>query len=282
MKARLENLEKLPKPLFIAFALLAVCAIALAGYHTEWQFRFSFLFLVPILTVSWFVGAASGVLISFLSVLAWLVAMLESGHTFASDAILYWNGLLLLSFFLVFGLLVASLRRVHDREKSLARTDALTGVANRRAFFELVGLEIQRAARYERAVTVAYFDLDEFKAVNDRGGHAEGDRILCLFADTIRRNLRSTDMVARLGGDEFCIVLPEIGPDAATAALKKLEVQLTAVLVQGESPLTFSVGAITFLKAPESAEVMLRQADELMYSIKASGKDRFQLRVHDT
>ncbi|MEP6995540.1 MAG: GGDEF domain-containing protein [Acidobacteriota bacterium] len=256
-----------------------VAAIALLGYRTGWQLRFSFLFLIPIALLSWFAGNWSGLAISAISALAWLVAARESGHTFSRDAILYSNSLLLLGVFLVFGSLLSALRRAHTREQLLARTDSLTGIPNHHAFFENARLELSRAARYQRPLTIAYIDLDDFKAVNDRNGHEGGDRLLALTAATIQNAIRATDLVARLGGDEFCVLLPEAGPAEATATLRKLEAQLKAALVRERWDATFSMGAVVFRAPPESPEEMVRLADGLMYSIKARGKGRLEVQV---
>ena len=94
------------------------------------------------------------------------------------------------------------------------QTDYLSGVANRRLFFELAQAEINKAHRYQRPITLVYFDLDHFKEINDTLGHATGDRVLLLVSHTMKMNIRGSDIIARLGGDEFAIMLPETGATA--------------------------------------------------------------------
>lgn len=284
MKAGGGSLGRRPESLWNrlvlnGLAILMVGAVGFAGYRTGWELRLSFLFLIPITLVSWFVGVRSGVAISVASALGWLLAAREAGHSFSTDAILYWNSLLLLGVFLVFGCLLSALRRAHTREQSLARTDSLTKIANRHAFFELGRQEISRASRYGRPLTIVYVDLDDFKAVNDSRGHEEGDRLLVLIASTVRRSLRATDVVARLGGDESCVLLLETGPEDAAAACRKIQSELQAALLQDLPGVTLSMGAVVYTRPPTSVETMLRRADELMYAIKASGKNRFELQV---
>ncbi|HTC77354.1 MAG TPA: diguanylate cyclase, partial [Terriglobales bacterium] len=100
-------------------------------------------------------------------------------------------------------------------EKELSRSDPLTGLPNRRAFYEVALAEADRARRYRHPLSLAYLDVDNFKQVNDDYGHDAGDELLVRVAEVLRRNLRNNDIVARLGGDEFAMLLPET-PASAT------------------------------------------------------------------
>ena len=169
------------------------------------------------------------------------------------------------------------LNLVMQREKELARTDMLTGLANRRAFYEAMQIERARAARYRRPMTLVYLDLDNFKRVNDTLGHAVGDELLACVADLLRRTLRASDTVGRLGGDEFALLLPETTAQAADGLLQKLGGVLMDTMRAKQWPVTFSMGAAAFLDNPASVEEMIRTADELMYSVKKSGKNRISV-----
>ena len=171
----------------------------------------------------------------------------------------------------------AQLNEVLQREKELARTDVLTGLANRRAFYEALQVERSRAARYRRPITLACVDLDNFKRVNDTLGHSVGDELLARVADVLRQTLRLTDTIGRLGGDEFALLLPETDAPSAEALLEKLRVVLRRAMEARKWPVTFSVGAATFLENPPSIEHMIQTADELMYAVKKSGKNRISV-----
>jgi diguanylate cyclase (GGDEF)-like protein len=158
----------------------------------------------------------------------------------------------------------AQINLVLQREKELARTDMLTGLANRRAFHETLQMERARAARYTRPITLAYVDLDNFKRINDTLGHATGDDLLACAADSLRRKLRVSDVVGRLGGDEFAVLLPETNAKSAEILLQKLHEILTLAMVSKSWPVTFSIGAAAFLDNPPPADEMIRIADELM------------------
>jgi diguanylate cyclase (GGDEF)-like protein/PAS domain S-box-containing protein len=160
-----------------------------------------------------------------------------------------------------------------EAERKLARCDALTGLANRRAFYERADSERKRAVRYARPLSVAYIDLDNFKQVNDSSGHEAGDQLLVTVATILRNNLRGEDFAARLGGDEFALLLPESGHAAAAFVINKLHRLLTAGMQEKGAPVTFSMGLVTYEAAPESAEQMVQKADELMYVVKHNGKN---------
>jgi diguanylate cyclase (GGDEF)-like protein len=145
-------------------------------------------------------------------------------------------------------------------------------VANRRAFFEIANAERGRACRYGRPLTLAYLDVDNFKGINDRLGHASGDHLLVEVSRVLRDNVRASDAVARLGGDEFALLFPETDAAGAEAALRNLQKRLADAMQAADWPVTFSMGAAVFA-CPESVDEMIRAADELMYGVKKAGKN---------
>jgi diguanylate cyclase (GGDEF)-like protein len=146
-------------------------------------------------------------------------------------------------------------------------------LGNRRHFFELAKGEIMRSERYGHPFTLAYIDVDEFKSINDRFGHAEGDALLKSISQSIKSNARATDITARLGGDEFAVLLPESGNESAEPFFNKLHQVLSDVARQNRWPVTFSIGVVTFIDPPESIDEMIRIVDDVMYLVKGSGKN---------
>jgi diguanylate cyclase (GGDEF)-like protein len=277
LRAVVDAWDRVPPALVVAISLFIVGLNFWASYSSRDDVRFSFFYLVPVALTSWFVGRRTGFLFAFLGAAAWfLEAILERHFPSQQTPVVYWNAALLFGFFLLLSAVMSALRGALQREKAAARLDPLTRLPNRRSFFELAEAEIERMARYGGRFSVAYMDLDNFKAVNDRDGHATGDRVLVLTAETLRKSLRANDVVARIGGDEFLLLLPETGAREAEAVFRKLREKLTAVMREGDWPVTFSVGAATFEKVPESADQMVHLVDELMYSAKAGGKDRLE------
>jgi len=165
--------------------------------------------------------------------------------------------------------------RVLRRERAQGGTDDLTRLENRRAFYELAGREFERARRYAHPFTIAYFDLDDFREVSRLFPHQVGEEMLRLVAGAAHRSVRASDVVARLGGDQFAVLLPEAGPEAAGAAVKKLQQTLQALSDETDLPLTVCGGVVTCLQPAESLEAAIGAADRLLHGAKAAGRDTF-------
>ena len=265
------------KPFLITFGLIALMLIGVGDYLASPKLlEFSVFFVLPISFFSWFLSRKAGVLASALSAAIILGVNRNSPVHEINGSVAYWNAIVWLAFFLLATFVIAQLKVLHARERELARVDNLTKVATRVAFYEFATAEINRARRFKLATTLAYVDLDSFKEVNDRNGHAIGDRVLITVAQSMQTSIRHTDMVARMGGDEFALILPNTNKDAACQILDKLLKLLTGSMRQNHWPVTFSVGAVTFTAPPESVHQMIKRADEIMYSVKQSGKNRFQ------
>jgi diguanylate cyclase (GGDEF)-like protein len=187
-----------------------------------------------------------------------------------------WNGAATLVVFLAVGSLVRYLREAIETQWMLALTDPLTGLANAPAFFGRLQEEIGRSLRYGRVFTLAYFDLDNFKEVNDNFGHTEGDEVLRQIAERMQRSLRGSDLPARLGGDEFGVLLPETPYAQAEQALEKLRTELVLAMRDRGWQVTLSIGAVTFESPVDSADAATRIADGLMYTAKREGGDRIR------
>ena len=130
-----------------------------------------------------------------------------------------------------------------------------------------------------RGCAVAYLDCDNFKQINDSRGHAQGDKLLQLVARTLREKVRAQDLVARIGGDEFALVLTEVDPLQIEDALERLNKHLAATVAAAGFPITFSVGAVTYLEPEAAVDHMIKEADDLMYVVKKSTKNRVAAEV---
>lgn len=168
-------------------------------------------------------------------------------------------------------------KRLESELIRLATTDSLTGIANRRSFFEQLEREWARARRHARTLSLMMFDLDHFKHVNDSHGHAVGDLVLAALVDEARGLLRADDVLGRLGGEEFAILLPEVDLQGAAAAAERLRERLGARRVEapaGPVRCTVSVGAVEARVALESPDVALKRADDALYEAKRTGRNR--------
>jgi diguanylate cyclase (GGDEF)-like protein len=279
MNDPIHLLKSLPKIATFSIALVLVAFIGVVDWLITIELSLSIFYLVPISVAAWFVSRQAGILVSILSAIAWWTTDVLDPYTYTYPAIAYWNALVRLGFFLIVTYLLSALKTAFDRERQLARTDGLTGVLNRRSFWEIAELEFQRSRRHQYPLTVAYLDIDNFKAINDRFGHATGDRILSLTAIVARNTLRATDTVARIGGDEFILLLPETNEELAQTGLHRLHQALLETVGTQHEVVTFSIGAVTFLSAPESVEIAIEQADRVMYDIKRRGKNQLEFQI---
>jgi diguanylate cyclase (GGDEF)-like protein len=258
----------------IASSLVWILLSGLAHYLTGPKYEFHIVFLLPVVAVCWYVSIRAGLLAALFSATIWMAVDWLAAPQGADLLALLVNDAVRLSVFALAIVLVDRLRRVHERESALARVDLLTQLPNRRAFYEHAGAEIMRAQRYQRPLTAISLDLDNFKSVNDRDGHDAGDRVLRTVAETLQKNIRTTDIAGRLGGDEFAILLPETGREAAGEIAAKLQQQLLYNMQNGGWPVTVSFGVATFMAPPASIDDLMKQADLLMYSAKQKGKNR--------
>lgn len=272
-------LENRSKPIITIFGLALVLVLGYLNFLVGSQISFSIFYLVPVFLLSWYVSRNAGVVISMVASLSWLAADLASAGTYPYRVVPYWNAAVLFVFFLVTTVILSRLKAAYLHEQELSRSDFLTGVANARAFHTIAESEKARASRYGHPLTLAYLDIDNFKIVNDRFGHQTGDALLVWVAKAIRDNIRATDHVARVGGDEFAILLPETGAEAGQFVLYKLQRVLLEIMQKNSWPVTFSIGAVTFLGQPETLEEMIQRADGLMYSAKNGGKNRIAQEV---
>jgi len=168
-------------------------------------------------------------------------------------------------------------KALQSRLYHLADTDALTGVFNRRKLIDLLPREMYRSRRYGVPLSLALFDLDHFKAVNDTYGHAAGDEVLKVFANLVKGVVRQSDILARYGGEEFLLVLPETTLAEAQALTNRLRVmtsELALVHEGNEIRVTVSAGVAQAHETDSDADVLLSRADDALYEAKHTGRNR--------
>jgi diguanylate cyclase (GGDEF)-like protein len=157
--------------------------------------------------------------------------------------------------------------------RQLADLDGLTGLHNRRYFYETLAREVARAQRYNRRLGLLVFDLDDFKAINDRIGHLPGDAVLTDVAERIRGVVRTADIACRVGGDEFAVILPESGVEEADQLYRRLQAELAARPVVQAGRLLISAG-VAEVRAQDDTVSFFQRADEALYRAKGAGKGR--------
>jgi diguanylate cyclase (GGDEF)-like protein len=159
-----------------------------------------------------------------------------------------------------------------------ARIDALTGLINRRHFYEQAELELARAKRHGEPLSLLMLDVDHFKAVNDNHGHHTGDVTLQKLSEVCTQTFREIDLVGRLGGEEFAVLLPQTHGAQALEVAERLRLAAADAAVPleqgGALHFTVSIGVASFAATDDSIETLLRRADQAMYQAKNSGRNR--------
>jgi diguanylate cyclase (GGDEF)-like protein len=269
-----EILSKLGKQAIFTLALLLIALFGYLDYLTGFEIASSFFYLIPITIAVWYIGQKAGGVVIAIYAILWLASNWQGGETCSSEAIHCFNASIRLVLFSGFSSLLNELKLALSHEHSLSRTDHLTGVHNSREFFDQAALELERAHRLEYPLSIAYIDVDNFKQINDRFGHSEGDKLLKLLAQTTTDVIRKVDIFARIGGDEFVILFPNTDQEGALSAARKMESAIADRMKALPLPLTLSIGLVTFTSAPFTVDKLLQTADEVMYRSKKQGKSR--------
>lgn len=167
---------------------------------------------------------------------------------------------------------------LHERVQRLAATDELTGLINHRRLQEVLEREVRRAERYGTSLSLVMLDVDDFKHVNDRHGHQQGDRVLRAVADAVRNTVRDVDFVARYGGEELAVALPEMDAEGAAAVGERIREAIAAAAVptRDGAPLsvTASIGVAVLDLDSFSRQDLIAAADAALYRAKRTGKNR--------
>jgi diguanylate cyclase (GGDEF)-like protein len=265
-------IDALPGGLVFALGLGTVAVAGIADELTGSEVGLTFFYLLPIWFGSWFLGVGGGLVLALASAIAWWSADVAARLYSPRPSVQAANVALQLALFVATALVAAAVRRRGDRESAFVRTDALTGLLNRRGFLEVSRREIARSARSGRPLTVALLDVDEFKEVNDVRGQEAGDHLLGGMGSALRSAMRAVDASARLAGDEFAVLLPDADPLSIESVLDRLRLVLVQAAAEKGATVTVSLGAATFQQPPSSLDEMLRAAARMLDAAKTSGR----------
>jgi diguanylate cyclase (GGDEF)-like protein len=262
-----------------AMGLALAGLVTLADWWSHAEVAASLAYLMPIAVVAWGRDRLAAGVMAIACAGAWLFVDVLTHGDQAATATEIANFLVLLVAFLLTGQVLARLRGRLERERWLARTDPLTGIHNRRAFWNATKRELERCRRFAEPFSVAYLDVDGFKGVNDRFGHAAGDQLLRRIASLLQQELRQLDMVARLGGDEFALLLPGTNVFGASTVLTRVRELLRSVPWRSQYGIDCSIGCVTVLVAPADVDAVVARADQLMYTMKRTGRGELRHEV---
>ncbi len=275
--------------------VLLLGAVGWLDFRTGPWLSLGLLYVTPVMAAAWWLGRGPALAAALAASSFWFMA--EAGTSHGEPMFdLAWNGSSRLVMLLAMGAMLVRIRRdrlalqranfqlerLLGQEEQLARTDALTGLANRRAFLERLGDELARTRRTRGALCLGYLDVDNFKSLNDQHGHGIGDEFLKLVAQAIRDTVRASDVPARLGGDEFAVLFVDAHRDAMELMAERLVASVKVLAAKHpELQLGASVGMAYFPTVPDLPEELLRRADAAMYAAKSQGKGRFALWTPD-
>jgi len=173
---------------------------------------------------------------------------------------------------------LTELKKLQFELEDMAKTDSLTGMANRQAFMERANGEFNRARRYSRSLSVIMIDIDHFKSINDQYGHAAGDQVLRQLGQQCHSRLRDSDFLGRIGGEEFALLLPDTPQDSAFHVAERMREELSNTSIVLDNGITLGITA-SFGVASVSEEdidfnAMLHRADVAMYNAKHGGRNQ--------
>jgi diguanylate cyclase (GGDEF)-like protein len=282
MLARIDRLlSRLSRAWILLLSVGGAAAVGVADYLAGFELTLSFFYLGPVALAAGYARRADGMAIALLSGATWLAADLGTGLAYSHPLIAVWNVMVRVGILATAAGLLSALSERLSHERVLARTDALTGVLNARAFAEQLAYNLALSRRDGVPLTLAYVDLDDFKCINDRFGHNGGDLVLETVGRTLREATRRTDVAARLGGDEFALILPGTDCTGAESVILKFRDKLRIALDAAGMAATCSIGAVTFVQPPLHAAHARAAADCLMYRVKKEGKNAVAFDVAD-
>lgn len=256
--------------LAVGVSVVMVLAISVGDFLTGPYLVFATFYLIPVMITAWFAGRTPALVVGALAALLGAVSTaLDPGDV--TPPVYVWNGAFRFITYAFVAALVDAEQRALTTIRLASAIDPLTGLMNRRRFFEQAELEMRRARRSGEPIAVVYIDVDDLKLRNDICGHQAGDELLTEFADRARDTFRVTDLLSRLGGDEFCFLLP--GADLAVAedALDRFGTALS----RATPPIRVSTGVVAGTVDSDvdiDVETIVHEADALMYEAKMSAK----------
>ena len=226
-----------------------------------------------------FLRSIQGGVCAFGSPLGWLAIQYFSGADLITEiqnnVELY--SYLLFATFIVFVLFGGFVGRKEDTITALAIKDPLTDIYNQRFFIERLGQEIANARRYATPLSLIYFDLDDFKQVNDIYGHPFGDKVLCRVTESVSEIIRLSDIFARVGGEEFAVVLPHTDLEEAKLNAERTRIAIESLQIENDSKnlvqITISLGAVQLIE-DENQSQFYKRADNKLYLAKEQGRNR--------
>jgi diguanylate cyclase (GGDEF)-like protein len=268
--------KELRPELAVAYVVGGLILAGFVDFITGVEIRVYPLYFFPLSLASWQFGRGGAILATVFAKTIWALTNHKAGLQYSADNVWIFNTLTQAVAFGTVAALMLLAKILLEREKVFSRTDSLTGLNNARAFYSAVAVATASCRRSKRPLTIAYIDLDNFKCINDRYGHSQGDAMLRDVASILTESLRATDIAARVGGDEFVVCFPETSKSQVAPILERLRAAIAAVHHAEECAISASIGAISWDIPLDNIDTMISAADETMYGVKKSGKNKVE------
>ncbi len=279
----LEFPGKLPKPLLTIFAFLLVLTIGsldlTAGYN---KVSIAFLYLFPIILITWYEGGIPAVIISIFSAITWSIADTASGPVYSHIVIPVWNAVMVFGMFSIVAYSFSTIKRLMIRERAHFHNDDLTHAASANLFYEEGQREVKRAARYKRPLTLVRLAINDYNRITSTLGWSMGESLALAVTETMTKTLRATDIVAKLDAHEFAILMPETKNRDAEVAVHKVQEHLSDMVKQNDWPATFSIGVVTCTAPACTIDVLVAMAGDLIRTAPGEAGNRVHYRIVDS
>lgn len=271
------DLSTLHPVIFYAIITLMLAIVSMSDFLAGQDLSLFLFYLIPIYLGSWYRGRTTGIVTACLSGLLWrlvdnYVSLIPLGYGMMISSLL-----MRIILFSMIALLVVNNKKLYVQMKQMAYTDIKTGAYNYRAFAELSKGLLNTSNREQIVMSLAYFDMDNFKLVNDQHGHLAGDMVLEKFAGIVNHAIRSSDLFARIGGDEFVALFVGSTPLEAQKILIRINERFKQTMLDLGYTVSLSIGIIEIPPESTSIEDHIKKVDQYMYKAKALGKDRIYI-----
>ncbi len=282
IKTVLELPGKLPKPLLTIIAFLLVLFIGsfdvTAGYN---NISMAFLYLFPIILITWFEGGIPATIIAIFSAITWSIADAASGPVYSHIAISIWNTVMVFGMFSIVVYSFATIKKLMIKERAFTGNSGTVHAADAALFYEEGQREMKRAARYKRPLTLARLAINHYNRITGTLGWDMGESLVLAVTETVMKTLRATDIVAKLDTHEFAILMPETKKEDAEVAVRKVQEHLSEMVKQNDWPVSFSIGVVTCTAPAATIDDLVTMAGDLMKAAPDDSGNRVQYRVVD-
>jgi diguanylate cyclase (GGDEF)-like protein len=269
-----NRLASIPRSAAVSVVLVLCLSVGWIDYATGTEVRVLPLYFTATTFGAWRLGRTGAVISAALALSTWIAAQWFDPANHWSRAIWFANIVTQGAALLFVGMIVATLAGELRIANAANRRDLLTGLRNRHGLLSDTAIAIALCRRNERAIALAFIDLDNFKQVKDRLGLKTGDLLLQVCAGVIQQNCRTTDIAARLGGDEFVIAMPELQLAEALGVMDRLRERFKVQPEAANAQVSMTIGVFIDPRATLTIESLLARADALMYEAKREGRDR--------